>query len=85
MRAHSFALSIAAVVGAFALFATPAEAGGRKHYRHNCYNGGYGYYNGGYYRPYYRSYYRPRYYYQPVFYPPVFRIGFAFGGGGYCR
>jgi hypothetical protein len=89
MRAHSFALSVAAVVGAFALFATPAEAGGRKHHRH-CYNGGYGYYNGGYYnggyyRPYYRNYYRPRYYYQPVFYPPVFQIGFAFGGGGYCR
>ena len=48
---------MAAFVGAFALFATPAEAGGRRHYKNyyngDCYRGGgyrggYGYY--GYYR-----------------------------------
>jgi hypothetical protein len=69
---------MAAFVGAFALFATPAEAGGR-HYRHGgYYRGGYGYYRPyyrsyGYYRPYYRSYgyYRPYYrsygYYRPYY------------------
>ncbi|HEU4678273.1 MAG TPA: hypothetical protein VFS35_02055 [Terrimicrobiaceae bacterium] len=96
MRARSLALWVVAVIGAFALFATPAEAGGKRHrhYNDNCYRGGGGYgyyqpyyrnYGNGYYRPYYRNYYRPVRYYQPVFYPPVFQIGFAFGGGGYCR
>ena len=58
MRARSFAILMAAFVGAFAVFATPAEAGGRRHYK-NYYNGGYyrgGGYGGGYgyYRPYSR-------------------------------
>ena len=92
MRAYSFALSVAVVVGAFAFFATPAEAGGRKHYRHynsNCYRGGwndYGYYQRArYYEP--RYYQRVRYVRAPVYYQrPAFQIGFAFGGGnGYCR
>jgi hypothetical protein len=73
MRARSLALWVAAVVGAFALFATPAEAGGKRYryYNGGYHNGGYyngGYYNGGcyrggygYYRPYYRGYYRPYY------------------------
>jgi hypothetical protein len=81
---------MAAFVGAFALFATPAEAGGR-HYRHcygGYYRGGYGYYRPyyrsyGYYRPYYRSYgyYRPYYrnygYYRPYYggYGPAFYLG----------
>ena len=49
---------MAAFVGAFALFATPAEAGGRRHYKNyyngDCYRGGG--YRGGYgdYQPYYR-------------------------------
>jgi hypothetical protein len=89
MKAHSLALSVAAVVGAFALFATPAEAGGRKHHRHhnnNCYRGG-GWNDYSYYQR--ARYYEPRYY-QPVRYyqRPAFQIGFAFGGGngyGYCR
>ena len=76
---------MAAFVGAFALFATPAEAGGRRHYK-NHYNGwdrgGYGYY-----RP--VRYYRPAYYYPGPFFGPAFSIGFSFGGGGYgggyCR
>jgi hypothetical protein len=95
MRAHSLTLSVAAVVGAIALFATTAEAGGRKHRRHHnndCYYGGrndYGYYQRA-------RYYEPRYYYQPVRYVPArayyqnpaFQIGFVFGGGngyGGCR
>jgi hypothetical protein len=93
MRARSFAILMAAFVGAFALFATPAEAGGRRYYKNyydgDCYRGG-GYRGGyGYYRPYYRGYgyYRPVRYYRPVYYYPVpaFQIGFSFGGGGYCR
>jgi hypothetical protein len=61
---------MAAFVGAFALFATPAEAGGR-YYRN--YYGGYDRGGYGYYRPYYRSYryYRPYYrsyrYYRPYY------------------
>lgn len=94
MKARSFGIWVATIVGAFALFATSAEAGGRKHHRHNyyndnCYRGGGGY---GYYQPRYRNYYRPVRYYQPVryvpapvFYGPAFQIGFGFGGGGYCR
>ena len=85
---------MAAFVGAFALFATPAEAGGR-HHRH-CHSGYYGGgYGGGYgyYRPYYRNYgyYRPYYGgyggcgyggYGPAFYlaAPPFQIVV---GGGY--
>jgi hypothetical protein len=101
MRARSFAILMAAFVGAFALLATPAEAGGKRHYK-NYYNGGYyrgGGYGGGYgyYRPYYRGYgyyrpvryYRPAYYYPGPFFGPAFSIGFSFGGGGYgggyCR
>ena len=89
MRAHPLTLSVAAVVGAIALFATTAEAGGRKyrrHYNNDCYYGGrndYGYYQRA-------RYYEPRYYYRPVRYlpPPVFQLGFVFGGGngyGGCR
>ena len=86
---------MAAFVGAFALFATPAEAGGRRYYK-NYYNGDC-YRGGGYgYRAVYRGataittedgYYRPVRYYRPAYYfpPPVFQIGFSFGGGGYCR
>lgn len=77
---------MAAIVGAFSLFATPAEAGdgrGRRHH-HGYYRGGWNDY--GYYQP--RRYYRPRYvrYYQPYYYqPPFFQIGFAFGGNRGCR
>jgi hypothetical protein len=85
---------MAAFVGAFALFATPAEAGGRRYYKNyyngDCYGGGgyrggHGYYNRGWNRGY--GYYRPVRYYRPAYYfpPPVFQIGFSFGGGGYCR
>ena len=96
MRAHSLAILVAAVVGGFTLFATPAEAGGRRHYNYynnDCYRGGYGggYRGGygggyGYYQPRYREDYRPRYY-RPVLYvpAPIFQIGFGFGGNGYCR
>jgi hypothetical protein len=91
---HSLTLSIAAVVGAFALFATPAEAGGRKkchrHNHHNYYRGGgydYGYYERQYYRPRYRYYQPVRYIDAPYYYypGPAFQIGFAFGGGRHCR
>jgi hypothetical protein len=95
MRARSFAILMAAFVGAFALFATPAEAGGRRYYNNyyngDCYRGG-GYRGGhgggyGYYRPRGYGYYRPVRYDRPAFYfpPPVIQIGFGFGGGGYCR
>ena len=95
MKAHSLTLSVAAVVGAFALFATPAEAGDRrKHHRNhnnNHYRGDrndHSYYQrANYYRP---RYYQPvRYVPAPVYYPrPAFQIGFVFGGGngyGHCR
>ena len=94
MRARSLAIWVAAIVGAFALFATPAEAGGKRHNYHggNCYRGGGDWGGGdwGYYRPHHRNYYRPvyrsvRYLPPPVYYPPTFSIGFAFGGRGYCR
>jgi hypothetical protein len=88
MKAHSITLSAAAVIGAFALFATPAEAGGRKHHRHqddDCYRGRneFGYYERA-------RFDRPRYYYEPVRYlpAPAFQIGFVVGGGGgyrHCR
>jgi hypothetical protein len=94
MKAHSLTLSVAAVVGAFALFATTAEAGGcRKHHRHHnysCYRDGWNDY--GYYQR--ARHYEPRYYYQreryaPAYYQsPGFQIGFVFGGGsgyGRCR
>lgn len=92
---------MAAFVGAFALFATPAEAGDgrKKRHHHGYYRGGggdYGYYQPrryyrgggddyGYYQP--RRYYRPRYVrYQPYYYQqPFFQIGFAFGGNRNCR
>jgi hypothetical protein len=62
MRARFFAILMAGFVGAFALLATPAEAG-RRHCYDGYYRGGYGYY-----RPYYRAYgYRP-YYYRPYRY-----------------
>jgi hypothetical protein len=93
MRARSFAILMAAFVGAFALFATPAEAGGRRYYKNynGCYDRGYGrgygyrpYRGYGYYRP--VRYYRPAYYYPAPYFPgPAFQIGFSFGGGGYCR
>jgi hypothetical protein len=98
MTARSIAILLAAFVGAFALFATPAEAGGRRHYKNyyngGCYRGGgYGYYRPydrpyygggyGYYRP--VRYYRPAYYYPGPYFGPAFSIGFSFGGGGYCR
>jgi hypothetical protein len=84
---------MAAFVGAFALFATPAEAGGRyyRNYHDGCYRGGYGYYRPyyrsyGYYRPYYRGYYRPYYrgrgyYGGPAFYLAVPPVRIAIGGG----
>ena len=76
---------MAAIVGAFALFATPAEAGDcrKKRHHHGYYRGGGGDY--GYYQP--RRYYRPRYVrYQPYYYQqPFFQIGFAFGGNRNCR
>ena len=94
MKSRSI-LMAAATALALVLFASPAEAGRKKH----CYNGG-GYGGGGYYRGggynygycppvrYYRSSYYcpPSYYSAPVYIsPPVFQIGFRFGGGDYCR
>jgi hypothetical protein len=89
MKTHSLTLLVAAVVGAFALFATPAEAGDRRrHHRHHdndCYRGG-----RNEFRLYQRArHFRPRYY-QPVRYipAPALRIGFVVGdGNGYrhCR
>jgi hypothetical protein len=77
MKTRSRLLTAVAAISAFALLATPAQAGGRKKHYYRGWNGGYGYYqrgwNGGYgygyYRPYYRSYYRPYYrsYYQPYY------------------
>ena len=87
MRARSLALWVAAVVGAFALFATPAEAGGKRYryYNGGCYRGGYGYYRPyyrGYYRPYYRGYYRGYGYYGgPGLYIAVPPVRIAIGGG----
>jgi hypothetical protein len=87
---------MAAFVGAFALFTTPAEAGGRyyRNYHDGYYRGGYGYYRPyyrsyGYHRPYYRGYYRPYYrgygYRGPAFYLAVPPVRIAIGGGGYWR
>jgi hypothetical protein len=87
MKKRSWLLTLVAAVSAFALLATPAQAGGRKKH---CYrgwnNGGYGYYQRGWndygYR---RAYYRPVYHYpepcyRPVYYAPapVFVFGFGF-------
>ncbi len=91
MKARSLTLLVAAIVGAFALFTTSAEAGdGRKRQRSHqkYYRGGQDY---GYYRPvrHHRRvrYHRPaRYVRAPVYFPlPAFQIGFAFGGGPTCR
>ena len=94
MKAHSLTLAIAAVVAAFAMFATPAEAGGRyRNYYDGCHRGGHGYYRPyyrAYYRPYHRVYYRPYYrgygYYRgPAFYLAIPPVRIAIGGGGYWR
>jgi len=94
MKAHSLTLLVVAVVGAFALFATPAEAGDRrKHHNHNYYRGDgndYSYYQRARHnRPRYhqrvryvpaRVYYPRRYVPARVYYPrPAFQIGFVFG------
>ena len=73
MRARSLAILMAAFVGAFALFATPAEAGGRKYYKNYygyAHRGAYGYY-----RPYYRGYgyNRPYRYYRGYGYNRPYR------------
>jgi hypothetical protein len=96
MRALSLAILMAAFVGAFALFATPAEAGGRRHYKNYygyAHRGAYGYYRPYYrdygyyrpYRPYYRGYgyYRPYYrgYGGPAFYLSIPPVRIAIGGG----
>jgi hypothetical protein len=89
MKVRSWILTIFAAISAFALLATPAQAGGNRHHRHSWNNGGHTYYNRGwynhgwynngygYYRP-YRYYSAP--YYGPVYYnpAPVFVFGFGF-------
>ena len=88
MKMRSFLLTVIAAVSAFALFATPAQAGGKRYYQRGGWNNcGYGYYqrgwnNYGYYRP--VRYYRPVYYYQapyyqPVYYNPAPVVVFGFG------
>jgi len=84
MKARSWILTIFAAISAFALLATPAQAGGNRHHRHSWNNGGHTYYNRGWYNHGY-GYYRPyRYYsapyYGPVYYnpAPVFVFGFGF-------
>ena len=90
MKKHSFLVAFLSVALTFALFTPSAEAGGRRHggKGYNCgyYGGGYrygycaprNYYRRGYCAPY--GYYRPR-----IVLPiPVVRIGFGYGGGGYC-
>jgi len=89
MKTKSLILAVTLALGTLAMLATPAQAGGRKHYR-NYYNNGwnngcdnYGYYQRGCYQP--VRYYQPVQYYRPVVYPrPFFRIGFSFGSSG-CR
>lgn len=91
MKTKSLTLVLTVTVAAFALLATPAQAGGKKYkkYRDNdCYRGGnsYGYYQQrNSYRP--VQYYRPAYPVAPVYAPrPFIQIGFGFGGNrGYCR
>ncbi len=91
MKTRSLIVSLAAIVGAFALFTTSAEAGdGRKRHRqHQNYQRGGA--ELGYYRPvrHFRPvrYHRPmRFARAPVYVPlPAFQIGFAFGGAGHCR
>ena len=93
MKAHSLALSLAAI-GVFAVFATPAEAGGcRKHHRitnDNCYRGGLEY-DGYYQQSSYATaattgrarYVAARYY---TAFHRTFQIGFVFGRrNGYWR
>lgn len=93
MKTKSLTLAVALAFGALAMLATPAQAGGQRHYR-NYYNNGwnngwnnncntYGYYQRGCYQP--VRYYQPVQYYRPVVYPrPFFQIGFSFGSPG-CR
>ena len=86
MKTKTSLLTLLAAVSAFALLATPAQAGGRHHHRgwNNC---GHGYYHRGwnnsgygYYRPYYRPvYYYPAPCYRPVFYAPAPVVVFGFG------
>ena len=88
MKKRSFLLTLVAAVSAFALFATSAEAGGRKkHCNRGWHDGGHGYYDRGwnsgygYHRPYYRrAYYNPApYYYRPVYYRRAPVVAFSFG------
>jgi hypothetical protein len=85
MKKRSFLLPLIAAVSAFALLATPAEAGGRKKHCHRgWHDGGRVYYRGDWnncgYRPYRPVYYRPARYYRPAYYNPgpVFAFGFSF-------
>jgi len=88
MKTRSWLLTVVAAISAFVLLATPAHAGGRKHWHRGWNNGGYRYYqrgwNGygyGYCQPYYRPvYYYPAPCYRPIYYnsAPVIVFGFGF-------
>jgi hypothetical protein len=88
MKTRSCLLTVVAAVSAFALLATPVQAGGRKHWHRGWNNGGYGYYqrgwnNGGYgyyqggWSGYGYGYCQP--YYRPVYYYPAPVVVFGFG------
>ena len=86
MKMRSCLLTVVAAISGLAMFATPAEAGSKKHHRHHFwedegrsrhYNRAWD--NRGYrnYRPYYRGYYREPYNYGPVYdRGPVFELRF---------
>ena len=76
MKMRSWLLTIVAALSGFAMLATPAEAGNKKHHRHHYWEdkGRYSYYNRawdnrgyGDSRPYDRGYIREPYYYGPVY------------------
>ena len=85
MKMRSCLLTVVAAISGLAMFATPAEAGSKKHHRHHYWEdegryklqSGVGQSGLPDYQPYYRGYYREPYNYGPVYdRGPVFELRF---------